>query len=408
MLRHTVYASGLAGALLLVASVGCTRTNQYVAPPPPEVSVAQPITEDVTDYLEFTGTSRAVEAVDLRSRVSGYLQSIEFEDGAYVKQGQLLFVIEPEPFEVALASEKAKLRKAQAALKLATAEVERTRPLVKRGALAVAELDVKIADRDSAVAEVAAAEAAVAQAELNLRYTRITAPISGRIDRHMVDVGNLVQVQTTMLTRIENIEPIYVYFYVSENDVLQFLESRQAGELRSSSSKQSPHVFVGLSDTGAFPFEGQLDYTELGVDPETGTQQRRAVFANKDHSLLPGLFVRVRLPLGPPSPQLLVTERAIGADQRGTYVLVVGEKNVIERRPVELGVSHNGNRVVKEGLSADEWIVVNGLQRARPGAPVNPQKTEAVAVSPSAPPQPKASAPAAEVAKTRRPEPRGG
>lgn len=373
MKRRTKIASAIALASLLLIGGGCTRSNEYIAPPPPEVAVAQPVTEDVTDYMEFTGTTRALDAVDLRARVSGYLQSIEFEDGAYVEKGQLLFVIEPEWYEVALASEKAKLRKAEAALKLADAEVERTRPLVKRGALAEAELDVKIADRASADAEVAEAEAAVAQAELNLRYTRITAPISGRIARHMVDVGNLVQVQTTMLTTIESIEPIHVYFNVGENDVLQFMEH---GAPREASSKQAPPLYVGFSEAGGFPFEGRLDYTELGVDPETGTQQRRGVFPNKDRSLLPGLFVRVRIPLGKPEPQLMVSERAIGADQRGQFVLVVDAKNVVERRPVELGVAHNGNRVVKKGLSAGEWIVVNGLQRARPGAPVNPQKTQ--------------------------------
>jgi RND family efflux transporter MFP subunit len=372
MKRPIGIAGATALALILLTGSGCTRTNEYVAPPPPEVAVAQPVTEEVTDYMEFTGTTRALDSVDLRARVSGYLQSIEFEDGAYVEKGQLLFVIEPEWYEVALASEKAKLRKAQAALKLAEAEVERTRPLVKRGALAGAELDVKVADRDSASAEVATAEAAVDQAELNLRYTRITAPISGRIGRHMVDVGNLVQMQTTMLTTIESIEPIHVYFNVSESEVLQFVEHGASSEAK---SDQAP-LFVGFSEAGGFPFEGRLDYTELGVDPETGTQQRRGVFPNKDRSLLPGLFVRVRIPLGKPAPQLLVNERAIGADQRGQYVLVVNDKNLVERRPIVLGSAHNGNRVVKKGLSAGEWIVVNGLQRARPGAPVNPQKTQ--------------------------------
>jgi RND family efflux transporter MFP subunit len=336
--------------------------------------VAQPTTEKVADYLETTGTTRAVEAVDLRSRVSGYLQSIEFEDGAYVEKGQLLFVIEPEPFEVALASEKARLRKYEAAAKLAEAEVERARPLVKRGALSVAELDVKIADRATAAAEVAVAEAAVAQAELNLRYTRVTAPISGRIGRHMVDAGNLVQMQTTILTSIESIEPIHVYFNVSENDVLRFMERRSPQETANTSATR---LSVGLSESGDFPYEGQLDFIELGVDPETGTQQRRGVFVNKDHALSPGMFVRVRIPLGPPAPQLLITERAIGSDQRGPFVLVVGEKDIVERRSVELGVLHKGNRVVKQGLSGEEWIVVNGLQRARPGAPVKPQKSGA-------------------------------
>jgi multidrug efflux system membrane fusion protein len=363
-------------AVLSLSAVGCTRANKYVAPPPPEVGVAQGVTEEVVDYLETTGTIRALESVDLRARVSGYLQSVEFQDGAYVEKGQLLFVIEPEPFKVALALEKAKLRKAEAASKLAQAEVERARPLAKRGALSVAELDIKLADRDSAAAEVAAAEAAVAQAELNLQYTRITAPISGRIGRHMVDVGNLVQTQTTMLTSIEKIEPIYVYFYVSENDVLRFIE-RKASEGVGTETESPLHV--GLSETGGFPFEGQLDYVELGVDPDTGTQQRRGIFVNKDRSLLPGMFVRVRIPLGSPAQQLLVNERAIGSDQRGPYVLVVSDKNIVERRAVELGVAHNGKRVIKRGLSASDWIVVNGLQRARPGAPVNPQKLEAQA-----------------------------
>jgi RND family efflux transporter MFP subunit len=363
-------------AVLLLPLIGCTRANTYVAPPPPDVEVAQGVTEDVVDYLEKTGTIRALEAVDLRARVSGYLQSVEFRDGAYVEKGQLLFVIEPEPFKVALALEKAKLRKAEAVAKLAEAEVERARPLAKRGALSVAELDIKLADRDSAAADVAAAEAAVAQAELNLQYTRITAPISGRIGRHMVDVGNLVQTQTTILTSIEKIEPIYVYFYVSENDVLQFIE-RKASDGAGADTHSVMHV--GLSEAGGFPYEGELDYVELGVDPNTGTQQRRGVFLNKDHSLLPGMFVRVRIPLGSPAPQLLVNERAVGSDQRGAYVLVVNEKNIVERRSVELGVAHNGKRVVKQGLSAGEWIVVNGLQRARPGAPVNPQKIDAKA-----------------------------
>jgi RND family efflux transporter MFP subunit len=365
-------------AVLLLSAVGCTQANTYVAPPPPEVAVAQPVTEEVIDYLETTGTTRALEAVDLRARVSGYLQSVEFQDGAYVEKGQLLFVIEPEPFKVALALEKAKLRKAEAASKLAQAEVDRARPLAKRGALSVAELDIKLADRDSAAADVAAAEAAVAQAELNLEYTRITAPISGRIGRHLVDVGNLVQTQTTMLTTIEKIEPIYVYFYVSENDVLRFIEQKAADGV--GAQKESP-LQVGLSETGGFPFEGQIDFVELGVDSDTGTQQRRGVFLNKNHSLLPGMFVRVRIPLGSPKPELLVNERAIGSDQRGPYVLVVGDKNIVERRAVELGVAHDGKRVVKQGLSAGEWIVVNGLQRARPGAPVNPQKIEAKAAA---------------------------
>jgi RND family efflux transporter MFP subunit len=376
-------------AVLLLTTSGCEPPNQYVAPPPPEVTVALPVTESVADYLEVTGTSRASQKVDLRSRVSGYLQQIAFEDGAYVEQGQLLFVIEPEPFQVTLASENAKLRKAEAALALAEAEVKRTSPLVKRGAMAQQELDVKVADRTTAVAEVAAARAAVDQAEWNLRYTRITAPISGRIGRHMVDVGNLVQLQTTILTTLESIEPMHVYFNISENDVLRFMEDRHPTGANADATQP---ILVGLSDTSGYTIKGQLDYTELGVDPDTGTQQRRGVVPNKDHALLPGLFVRVRIPLSEPEPRLLVSERAIGADQRGSYVLVVNEKQVVERRPVELGIEHNGKRVIKKGVTAEDWLVVNGLQRARPGSTVKANRSNAVAAS-----ETPAAAPAGEV-----------
>jgi RND family efflux transporter MFP subunit len=364
-------------AVLSFASMagGCVHKNEYVAPPPPEVTVAQPVTEDVTDYLEFTGTTRAVAKVDLRARISGYLKSVEFEDGANVEKGQLLFVIEREPYVHALASEKAKLKKAEAALSLAEAEVKRTEPLVRRGALSQQELDVKLANRTTAQADVGAARAAVDEAEWNLNYTEITAPISGRIERHMVDVGNLVQSQTTLLTTIESIEPIYAYFTVSESEVLSFMESKRSNR----DPQDEPALALGLTEGDGFPFKGNLDYTELGVDPDTGTQQRRAVFPNKDHMLVPGLFARIRVPLGKPQPQLLVNERAIGADQRGTYVLVVNDKNVVEYRPVELGRVHDGKRVIKHGLSEGEWFVLNGLQRARPGAPVKPTKAENVA-----------------------------
>jgi RND family efflux transporter MFP subunit len=366
-------------AVLTFASMvgGCVRKNEYVAPPPPEVTVAQPVTEAVTDYLEFTGTTRAVAKVDLRARVSGYLKSIEFDDGANVEKGQLLFVIEREPFVHALASEKAKLKKAEAALSLAEAEVKRTEPLVRRGALSQQELDVKLANRTTAQADVGAAKAEVDEAEWNLNYTEITAPISGRIERHMVDVGNLVQSQTTLLTTIESIAPIYAYFTVSESEVLRFMESQRSNGAEQQEDESS--LSLGLSEGDGFPFKGRLDYTELGVDPDTGTQQRRAVFPNKDHKLVPGLFARIHVPVGKPQPQLLVNERAIGADQRGTFVLVVNDKNVVEYRPVELGTAHEGKRVIKRGLSEGEWFVLNGLQRARPGAPVKPIKAENVA-----------------------------
>lgn len=377
--------AGSVTLLLLLTVVGCSEPNQYVAPPPPEVTVAYPLTEEVSDFIEFTGTTQAIYTVNLRARVNGYLQSINFTDGATVEKGDLLFVIEPEPFEAELASAQANLQKAEAALKLAEAEVKRTTPLVQRGALPQQELDIKIADQATAEANVAAAKASLRQAELNLSYTKIVAPISGRIGRRMVDVGNLVQSEQTELTTIQSFDPIYAYFTVSESDVLRLLELQGNTDSSNLQENQTP-IALALGQEEGFPHLGMLDFSDLGVDPATGTQLRRAVFANEDHSLLPGLFVRLRLQVGAPTPQLLVAERAIATDQRGEYLLVVNKEDVVEYRPVDLGINVQGYRVVKDGVSAGERVVINGLQRARPGAKVTPQEAERMANRPDAAP----------------------
>jgi RND family efflux transporter MFP subunit len=373
MLRDKWLASFLAAALgaIVVTGAGCSQPNVYQPPPPPEVSVAKPVIKEVKDYLEFTGTTRATDIVEIRARVGGYLQSIHFEDGAIVKKDDLLFVIEPEPFEVALASAKANLQKAKAARELAISTLQRTEPLVKSQALSKEDLDVAKANVDTADADVAAAEAAVRKAELDLNYTQIRAPISGRIGRHLVDVGNLIVPQSNVLTTIESYTPIFAYFTVSENDVLELID-RRARTTESGTTEQPNEVLLGLSDQGDYPYRGKVDFVETGVDASTGTQLRRGVFDNEDGRLVPGLFVRIRLPLGKAERRLLIDERAIAADQRGEYVLVVNNKNVVEYRPVGLGMRVDGMRVVEEGIKDGEWVVVNGIQRARPGAPVSP------------------------------------
>lgn len=364
----------LASLLLLPA---CGKRNQYVEPPPPEVSVAQPIAREVTDYLVFTGSTRATKRISLRARVNGYLKSIDFKDGEVVKKGELLFVIEPEPFQVALAAAQAALQKAEASLKLAIADVGRTQPLVKRGALPEQELDTKVAAEATARADVATAKAAVRQAELNLAYTRITAEITGRMDRHMVDVGNLVQAETTVLSTLESFDPIYAYFTVSEADALRL---RKLTLPKHGKPAEPMKISLSLANEDKFTHEGTLDFSEFGVDTSTGTQLCRGVFPNADGSLLPGLFVRIRLSMGKPEQRLLIGERAVAADQRGEYVLVVNDKNIVEYRPVKLGQTIDGMRVVLDGLTANEWIVVNGLQRARPSKPVTPKReSQAVA-----------------------------
>ncbi|MBA4107390.1 MAG: efflux transporter periplasmic adaptor subunit [Pirellula sp.] len=361
-------------ALTAVGIVGCAKPNEYVQPPPPAVTVAQPVEREVVNQLEFTGNTRATEAVDVRARVNGYLQKIDFADGADVNAGDVLFVIEPAPFEAALDAAKAALQKAEATLSLANADLARTQPLVQRGASTEQELDVKKADVATAKADVASAKAALVQAELNLSYTQVKSPISGRVSRHMVDIGNLVQAEQTMLTRVEAFDPIHAYFAISESDVLALMASTP-GTSAASLKENPPTIYVGLTGENGYPHEGKLDFAEAGIDPQSGTQMRRGIFPNSDKSLVPGMFVRVRLPVGSPAPGLMVPDRAIAMDQSGEYVLVVNDKDTVERRPVKLGLRVANMRVVNEGIQASDWIVINGLQRARPGTPVKPERT---------------------------------
>ncbi len=365
-------------AVLATGLSGCEERNRFVPPPPPEVTVTTPVKREVVDSIEFTGTTRATAEVDLRARVNGYLQRIAFEDGQMVQQGDLLFVIEQAPFLVEVQAARANLQKAQAALQLAEATLRRTTELARRNATTEQELEVRQAERASAAAEVAAAEAALERAEVNLGYTEIRAPISGRIGRHLVDVGNLVQAEQTVLATIQSINPIHAYFYLSERELLRFMDMLRANKLPDPETTP-PVLYLSLADEPGFPHKGYLDYREMGVDPTTGTVTRRGIFPNPNHVLLPGMFVRIRAPIGEPAPRLLVEERALGSDQRGDFVLVVNEDDTIEYRPVELGIAVDGLRVIEKGIAADDRVVVNGLQRARPGAKVNPQLAQAPA-----------------------------
>ena len=364
------------GVIAVMAAVsGCQPTNEFQPPPPPEVTVAKPVEREVIDEMQFTGTTRATAKVDLRSRVNGYLRSIEFEDGAMVQKGDLLFVIEQEPYRTALAAAKADRQKAEASLQLAEANLTRTQQLARRNATSPQEVDVQEAEVATAKANVAAADAAIEQAELNLKYTEIRAPITGRIGRRLIDEGNLVQIEQTLLVTVESIDPIYAEFYVSENDILRLMQMVRQDELPDP-EQTPPELFLQLGDATHTAFEGRLDFQATSVDPSTGTVLRRGIFDNPNGQLLPGMFVRIRTPLGKPKPKLLVEQRALGADQRGDYVLVVNGKNVVEYRPVKLGIVRDSLRVVEEGIAEGDWVVVNGLQRARPGTTVDPQRPE--------------------------------
>jgi RND family efflux transporter MFP subunit len=357
----------------------------------------------VVEFVEFTGTTQAVQRVELRSRVNGYLKEIRFDDGARVEKDQILFVIEQEPFEVELVSAKAALEKAKANADLARSQLSRSERLAATNAVSREELDVQIAQKNSAEAEVGAAEASVERASLNLSHTLIRAPFAGRIGRHLVDVGNLVQAETTQLAVLEATDPIYVYFNISERDLLRFMEMVRR-KLVPDPDEQPPTLYLGLANETGFPHEGRLDFRDLSVDPETGTILRRGVFPNSDGQLVPGLFARIKIPIGRPAPKLTIEERAVASDQRGDYVLVVDDQGLVEYRPVRLGVAEGRRRVVEEGLRADDWLIVNGLQRARPGAQVR-----AVRVEPEAPPDDHAEAPPADPLQVpdSRQEPRG-
>jgi multidrug efflux system membrane fusion protein len=337
--------------------------------------VAQPVSQLVAETLEFTGNTRARATVEIRSRVTGYLQKVAFEDGAHVQAGDLLFVIDPAPFEADVQLAEAALQKAQAIEQLAKVNLTRALELQKQRAIAKQEVDADDAELSTATASVRSAEASLRKSKLDLGYAEIRAPIGGRIGRHLLDAGNLVNAEETLLAVIENIDPIYAYFYVSESIELRFMQLVREHKLPDP-AVQPPLLQLGLQNEEGFPHQGSLDYRELGVDPQTGTISRRAVFPNPDRALIPGLFVRLQTKLGEPIPKLLVEERAIGTDQRGAYLLVVDDKNVVEYRSVKLGAQAENLRVIEQGVSEADWVVVNGLQRARPGTTVRPQRTE--------------------------------
>lgn len=364
--------------MLLALLWGCRPANQFVPPPPPAVTVAHPVERAVADSIEFVGTTEPTQVVDLRARVNGYLEKILFKDGADVQAGQELFLIEQAPYQAVLDAAKAANQKAVASLALAQSQYRRMEPLLKNGVVTQEELDVQAAQVETSKADVAAAEAAVRKAELDLGYTKVTAPISGRIGRHMVDVGNLVRAEDTQLAVIRVIDPIYAIFDVGENDLLRFMAMRRNEELPDP-DKNPPVLHLGLANEEGFPHEGKLDYREMIVGTQTGTARRRAIFPNPGWQLIPGMQVRIQADIGDPKPHLLVDERAIGSDQRGDYLYLVDSKDTVEYRPVKLGIHVGSMRVIESGIKASDWVVVNGLQCARPGLEVKPQPAESTA-----------------------------
>jgi RND family efflux transporter MFP subunit len=341
---------------------------------PPQVTVAKPLVRQITDWDEYTGRLAAVESVEIRARVSGYLQSVHFDDGTLVKRGDLLFVIDPRPYEAALDEAQADLTQSRVRLELASNDLDRARRLFASRAISEEELDARTKEHREAEAALEAAQAAEKGSALNLEFARIKAPISGRIGRKLVTVGNLVSSagdKPTLLTTIVSVDPIHVYFTADERAFLRYTRLAEKGIRPSSRNAPNP-VRLQLADEQDFPHLGYMDFVDNQIDQATGTMQGRAVFANPDGDLTPGLFARVKLLGEGPYEALIVPDQAIATDQGQRLVYILGPDNVVTPRPVTLGRSLGELRVIRDGLSPADQVVINGIQRVRPGITVAP------------------------------------
>jgi membrane fusion protein, multidrug efflux system len=361
------------GAAML-ALTACGDKNAYVAPPPPKVVAAQPLQQPVTRYIELTGNTQSISTVDLEARVQGFLEQINYVDGALVKKDSVLFVIQRNTYEAQLAQAKATLAGNQAAQLNAQIEYDRQAQLQQQQVSTQAKLDDAKQKLDQAIAGVDSAKANLEIAQINLGYTEVAAPFDGIATRHLVNVGALVgYAGPTKLATVVQVDPIYVYFNVSETIVLRIKEglAKQGKTLRDVGEVP---VEIGTQTETGFPHKGKIDYIAPQVDPSTGTLEVRAIFDNKDLALLPGLFVRVRVPVQRLDKGILVDDVAIGTNQLGEYVLIVGKDNTVEQRQVKLGQLSGQLRLVESGLTGDEWVIIEGLQRAVPGNKVDPEK----------------------------------
>ena len=379
-----------------VALAGCDDRNKYQPPPPPEVGVAKPLVKRVTLYLELTGNTSAFNKVDLVARVQGFLEKVGYKDGDRVAAGTTLFQVEQLPYQTNLQIAEATVKQQQALLVQYDADLKRQLDLQQRQVASEAKLDDSRAKRNSTFAALEQAKGQVEQAKINLGYTDIKAPFAGIVTARLVDPGALVGAGgPTKLATIVQIDPIYVNFSVNEQQVLQIREQLRKEGLTIKDLGPIP-VDVGLQTETGFPHAGTINYVAPDLDQSTGTLAVRALLENKGAVLLPGLFVRVRVPMQRDVESTLVPERALGNGQLGRYVLVVNDKNVVEQRPVETGDEIDGGmRIIKSGLKPEDRVVVSGIQRAVPGSVVKPVEATASASPAPAAPAPAAPTPAA-------------
>src|SRR5436853_5578205 len=373
--RCFMHGIGLAGLLVLAA---CGQNNTYVAPPPPKVTVAKPLEQKVTRYFEATGNTAAVNSANLVARVQGFLTEIKAADGAPVKQGQHLFTIEPEPYQLRLQQAQAAEASGEATAKQTEADFERQQELVQRGSASRAAFDTATANRDTAKARLLQAKADTKQAQINLDYTKVVAPFDGVMTARQVSVGELVGTGgTQVLATVVQLDPIWVNFNASERDVLHVRDMLNKRGEKAVDLLGTP-VEVGVQTDAAYPYKGKLDYISPTVNQATGTLAARAVLSNEGRLMLPGFFVHLRVPLEE-AAALLVPAVALGSDQAGRYVLIVNGDNTVEQRKVEVGPTVGEMAVIESGLKAEDRVVVAGILRATPGQKVDPQMQTAEA-----------------------------
>ena len=372
--RSKIYVTlGLAW-ILVTFVVACKEKTTYAPPPPPKVTVAQPVQRTVTDYLELTGNTQAVNTVQLVARVAGYLEKVLFQDGQLVKKGQLLFLIQQDTYQARLQQAEGQISLYKSQLEYAKTELTRYSNLLEEKAAAHTDVDNWRNQRDAAQANLVAAEAQRDLAKLDLSYTQVYAPLDGRIDRRLVDPGNLVgSGGNTVLAQLSQIDPIYVYFTISDLDLARLMKSTQGtpGQIQ---AKKWP-VSIGLADEEGYAHRGSLDFASISLTPTTGTLLMRGVFSNPAGKILPGLYTRVRVPLRT-KIALLVPQEALGYDQRGSYVLVANQEDLVEHTSVKTGSSVDNLRVIEDGLTGKEWVIIKGVQKAVPGRPVTPERQD--------------------------------
>lgn len=378
-----VLSRAAACALLAISAPllsGCkTEAPAAVPTPPAEVTVIQPIEREITDFLEFTGRAESPQVAEIRARVSGHLREIKFTDGQEVKVDDLLFQIDPRPFDATAGQARAEVERAEATVQKETTEATRREGLLKKKAISQEDLERAVAQKAVAVADKAIAEEKLVKAKLDVEFATIKAPIAGRVSHANTTVGNLISPSdgpAGLLTTIVSVDPMYVYFNVDEKSLLRYKDEmfKKGLQLKYTHIKELKlPVTVALTSEAGFIHKGLLDFIDNQVNTSTGSIRARAEMPNKDRAFLPGLFVRVRLPFGDAHKEFVVPERAISTDQNLRYLLVVNDKNEVERRDVTLGSLSKGERVIKTGLKAGEWVIINGIQRAKPGATVKPQ-----------------------------------